>query len=71
MPATALASLDDVFAQLKNRHLAGNELALGPVCTRVMLRTGANLRSPRPDQLHDPVLLAKVVNCLAEMGYPL
>lgn len=70
MSATALASLDEVLGRLKAKHFVGNELKLAPVCTRVMLRTGANLRQPNPQQAHDPAVITKVVACLAEMGYP-
>jgi hypothetical protein len=70
MPATTLASLDEVLGQLKAKHFAGNELKLAPVCTRVMLRTGANLRQPNPQHLKDSAVIAKVIACLAEMGYP-
>lgn len=67
----ALGSLTEVFTQLRAQHLAANELTVSPVCTRVMLRTGANLRAPRPEQERDPAVIAKVMACLAEMGYPL
>ena len=62
-----MATLDEVLANL--RRQLGNDLSLGPVCTRVMLRTGVNLRSPRPDQVGDGALLSKVVSTLGEMGY--
>lgn len=71
VPAAALASLDEVLAQLRTKHLAGNDLRLAPVCTRVMLRTGVSLRTPRPEQGRDPAVITKVLACLAEMGYPL
>jgi hypothetical protein len=69
--ATAQASLEEILVLLRTKHLAGNELKLAPVCTRVMLRTGVSLKSPRPEQVHDPALIAKVLGCLSEMGYPL
>lgn len=69
--ATALASLDEVLDRLRTKHLAGNDLAVSPICTRVMLRTGVNLRTPRPEQGKDPAMITKVLSCLAEMGYPL
>lgn len=71
MTVGTLNSLEDVLNQLRSRHLGTNDLALAPVCTRVMLRTGANLRAPRPEQSRDPALIAKVVATLAEMNYPL
>jgi hypothetical protein len=64
-----LASLDDVLSSL--RRQVTTDLALGPVCTRVMLRTGVNLRAPRPDQVGDGSLVGKVVATLTEMGYAL
>jgi hypothetical protein len=71
MPASALASLEEVLSRLTAKHFTANDLRLAPVCTRVMLRTGANLRTPAPQQSRDPAVIAKVVACLAEMGYPL
>jgi len=65
----AVTSLDDAFRGLKSQ--VANDLALGPVCTRLMLRTGVNLRAPRPDQHADKALLGKVVATLSEMGYTL
>jgi len=63
----AVKSLDDVLARLKSQ--VGNDLALAPVCTRLMLRTGVNLRKPRPEQLLDGSLISKVVDALSAMGY--
>jgi hypothetical protein len=70
MPVATVASLDDVLAGLKIR-LGGNDLSLRPICTRVMLRTGVNLRDPRPDQRSDPALVGACVAALSEMGFPL
>jgi len=67
--ATAL-TIEDLFAGL-NRKLAEKPLSLGPIVTRVLLRTGVSLRSPRPDQAKDPVAVAKVVAVLTELGYSL
>jgi hypothetical protein len=64
-----LASLDEVLVALKRQ--VPNDLALAPLCTRIMLRTGVNLRSPRQDQTNDGSLVRKVVATLSEMGYPL
>jgi hypothetical protein len=61
--------LEEVLPSLQRQMQ--NDLALRPLCTRVMLRTGVNLRELRPDQLHDTSLLSKVVGTLSEMGYPL
>lgn len=70
MPSVTLASIDDVTAEML-RRLDGNALALGPISTRVALRTGVSLRGPKPEQLRDPALIAKVMAVLAEMGYQL
>lgn len=70
MPTTtAPASMAQVYAGLRG-HFVGNELSLGPVCVRVMLRTGVNLRDIKPAQQDDAALVAKVAGVLAEMGYP-
>lgn len=59
-------SLEQVLATLRTQV---NEATLGPIYTRIMLRTGVNLRAPRPDQQSDASLIAKVVSNLTEMGY--
>jgi hypothetical protein len=68
---TTRASLEEILSLLRTKHLAGNDLKLAPICTRVMLRTGVSLKSPRPEQERDPATIAKVLSCLSEMGYPL
>lgn len=70
MSVATVATIDDVLARLR-AHLGGNELSLGPICTRVMLRTGVNLREPKHGQNTDAALVTKVVATLAEMGFPL
>lgn len=70
VPHATAVSIDDLFAGL-SRKLVNNQLSLGPIVTRVLLRTGVNLRSPRPDQVKDPAAIAKVTAVLAELGYPL
>ncbi len=65
MPASSLESLRTALLA----QLGGNELALGPVCTRVLLRTGVNLKTPRPDQTGDRVAIDKATAALADMGY--
>ena len=67
--ATAV-TIENLFAGL-NRQLADKPLSLGPIVTRVLLRTGVSLRNPRPDQAKDPVAVAKVIAVLTEMGYSL
>jgi hypothetical protein len=71
VPTAPLATIEEILGRLRTKHFARNDLALAPVCTRVMLRTGTNLRSPKPEQDRDPAAIAKVMACLAEMGYPL
>jgi hypothetical protein len=64
-----ISSLDDVLVSLR-RQVSG-DLALGSLCTRVMLRTGVNLRAPRPDQQADRAVVGRVLSTLTEMGYAL
>jgi len=66
---SSFTTLDQVGAALLAR--VGSELSLRPVSTRVLLRTGVNLRAPRPDQVSDRASIAKVIAVLAEMGFPL
>lgn len=68
MAVTTIASLDEVLGQLRSK-LGDNDLTMGPVCTRVVLRTGINLKSPTSDQLRDQTAVTKVLACLAQMGY--
>ncbi|WP_155859297.1 hypothetical protein [Cellulomonas sp. KRMCY2] len=70
MSAATLHTLDDVREAL-NITLGANTASLGPISTRVLMRTGASIKTPRPDQNADQVLIGKVVTALAEMGYPL
>lgn len=69
MVVAAASSLTDLAGRLE-RHLA-NPASFGAVITRVLLRTGVNLREPKPTQVHDSALVAKVAAALADMGYPL
>jgi hemoglobin-like flavoprotein len=62
-------SLDLVLDDLRSRYFPADGRALDAVCTRLMLRTGADLRAPRLEQRHDPVLIAEVMNSLLLMGY--
>ncbi len=64
------ANLDDVLTRLRAKYV-GNDMALRPVCTRLLLRTGVNLQSPRPDQVRDGAVVAKVVAELSSMGIAL
>lgn len=63
------ASLDEVLDLLRSKYFAGDERAVGAIVTRVALRTGADLRAPRPDQRTDPVVIANVIAVLRVMGY--
>ena len=71
MPVATLSSLEEIVSQLSAKHLGGNQLSVAPVCTRIMLRTGVNIRTPKPEQQRDPAVIAKVLAALNEMGYPL
>jgi len=62
-------TLDDILQRLRTHYFAGNERALGGVLTRIALRTGADLRAPRPDQLANPAVVANVTSVLQVMGY--
>ncbi|NTW38326.1 MAG: hypothetical protein HGA44_00325 [Cellulomonadaceae bacterium] len=65
---SSLRDLDEVAATLLS---SVGQAVFGPLSTRVLLRTGVNLRSPRPDQKADPTAVAKVVATLGDMGYRL
>jgi hypothetical protein len=62
-------SIGDLAGRLE-RHLA-NPTSYGAVTTRVLLRTGVNMRSPKPEQANDPAIITKVTGALSEMGYRL
>jgi hypothetical protein len=68
--AATLRTLDEVREALSSK-LGANTASLGPISTRVLMRTGASIKTPRPDQNTDTALIAKAVAALAEMGYPL
>jgi hypothetical protein len=65
-----MSSINDIHVEML-RRLDGNAMKLGPISTRIALRTGVSIRAPRPDQLRDTALIQKVVAVLAEMGYVL
>jgi hypothetical protein len=62
-------SVSDLAGRLE-RHLA-NPASYGAVITRVLLRTGVNLRTPKPEQTTDPAVVSRVAGALTEMGYRL
>jgi hemoglobin-like flavoprotein len=67
----APVSLDEVLMDLRARYFPDDARGLESICTRVTLRTGADLRAPRPDQDTDPGVLADVLATLMIMGYSL
>jgi hypothetical protein len=67
--AASSASLDDVFEALRARYFADDDRGLDAICTRVMLRTGADLRAPRAHQRTDPTVISEVLTALMVMGY--
>ncbi len=69
VPERPPRTLTDVLASLRTGVFAGNEWALEGVLTRVALRTGADIRSPRPDQVADPTVVQEVLAVLSRMGY--
>lgn len=66
-----IQSLDDVVQLLRSRYFPDNDRALATICTRVALRTGTDLRNPRPDQNTDPVTISNVLSTLLVLGYSL
>lgn len=69
MATTALRDLDGVRSALTT--CLDNDMAFNAVNTRIVLRTGVNLKAIRPDQRTNETLIAKVVDTIAEMGYRL
>lgn len=70
MPVAAGADLVDVLTGLE-RRLGGHGAALATICTRVALRTGVDLRSPRPEQVADAAIVRSVLAALSDLGFPL
>jgi hypothetical protein len=64
-----LACLDVIYERLRAQYFAGQDRQLMAICTRVMLRTGADLRDPRPEQRTDPGTIAAVLESLLLMGF--
>jgi len=65
---TSFQGLNEVASTLQSTV---GDAVFGPISVRVLLRTGVNLRGPRPDQVSDPVALGKVLTALLDMGYRL
>ncbi|HEY8718775.1 hypothetical protein [Pengzhenrongella sp.] len=66
---SSFRALDQVASALLSS--VGSEVSFRSVSTRVLLRTGVNLRMPKPTQASDPVAIGKVVSALTDMGYQL
>ncbi|MCX2184578.1 hypothetical protein KV205_29190 [Streptomyces sp. SKN60] len=71
MTGGSVDSLAGVLSELRSRHFPDNERALAAICTRVALRTGTDLRNPRPDQYADPAAVHNVRRILLVLGYSL
>jgi hypothetical protein len=69
MASTTLTTVKDLGSRLEKT--LNNQASFRAVCTRLLLRTGVNLREPRPDQDRDSALVAKVHKELTDMGYKL
>jgi hypothetical protein len=69
MATTTATNLSDLALALE-RHL-GNHASFSAVSTRVLLRTGVSLRNPKPEQIYDHAVVARLSTALAEMGYRL
>jgi hypothetical protein len=46
-----------------------NTMSFSSVVTRVLLRTGVNIRSPKPEQDLDRTIVARARTVLADMGF--
>lgn len=71
MTGGPVESLGDILDGLRSRHFPDDDRALAAICTRVALRTGADLRNPRPDQHADPSVVHNVLRILLVLGYSL
>lgn len=49
----------------------GNSMTYKAVSTRIMLRTGVNIMSPKPQQDADAAIVDKVRTAITDMGYRL
>jgi len=67
MVATATSSLTDLASHLERQ--LDNPASFRAIVTRVLLRTGTNIREPKPHQNHDQALVQKATDVLTEMGY--
>ena len=67
MTTTTVHNLTDLAARLQGD--LNNPASFGAVITRLLLRTGVNLRTPKPDQVNDRAVVSRLSDTLAEMGY--
>ncbi len=63
-----MTSLREIFAAL--RASLNDEALLSLLNTRLILRTGVDLREIDPRQDSDPATLKKVADALAKLGFP-
>jgi len=66
-----MTNLNEVRRELEKRIGAAESIPFWAVNTRVFLRTGVDLKDLKPQQVNDVALVGKVVQCLAELGYPM
>lgn len=67
MTSTVVSSLTELAGRLERK--LNNPASYRSIVTRVLLRTGVNIREPKSDQNGDPALVSKVTGILTEMGY--
>ena len=67
MASTTVAGLTELAGRLEQQ--LSNQASYRSIVTRILLRTGVNIREPKSDQNGDPALVAKVTGVLGEMGY--
>jgi hypothetical protein len=65
--STTVAGLTELAGRLEQQ--LNNPASFRAIVTRVLLRTGVNIREPKPDQNGDRALVAKATSVLTEMGY--
>jgi hypothetical protein len=68
-PARELELTDLADALLSRLRLEDREASFRPIAARVVIRTGVDIRSPRPDQVGDPAVLAAALSALHDMGF--
>lgn len=62
-----MKSLQEISAGLRNK--LKTDILFGTVSTRVLLRTGVNLKQIQPEQNHNATLVEKVKKAVQELGY--